>query len=74
LTLRNEDFCADVHGTLTRALQHATLEPKRFPFDLVPRSLAPTNAARVSELAPAEFEAVEAAEAPRLRSLGYLGP
>jgi hypothetical protein len=72
LTLRYEDFCADVHGTLTRALQHATLEPKRFPFELVPRSLAPTNAARVSELAPAEFEAVEAAEAPHLRSLGYL--
>jgi hypothetical protein len=72
LTLRYEDFCADVHGTLTRALQHATLEPKRFPFELVPRSLAPTNAARVSELAPAEFEAVEAAEAPHLRSFGYL--
>jgi Sulfotransferase family len=74
LTLRYEDFCADVHGTLTRALQHATLEPKRFPFDLVPKSLAPTNAARVRELAPAEFEAVEAAEAPRLRNFGYLGP
>jgi hypothetical protein len=73
LTLRYEDFCADVHGTLTRALQHARLEPKRFPFDLVPRWLAPTNAARVSELAPSEFEAVEAAEAPRLRSFGYLG-
>jgi hypothetical protein len=39
----------------------------------VPRSLAPTNAARVSELAPAEFEAVEAAQAPYLRSFGYLG-
>jgi omega-hydroxy-beta-dihydromenaquinone-9 sulfotransferase len=73
LTLRYEEFCADVHGTLTRALGHATLDPRRFPFERVPRSLTATNARRVKELAAAEFEAVEATEAPRLRSLGYFG-
>jgi hypothetical protein len=41
LTLRYEDFCADVHGTLTRALQHATLEPKRFPSTLCLDRLRP---------------------------------
>jgi hypothetical protein len=71
LTLRYEDFCADVHGALTQALEHATLDPKSFPFEHVPRSLAATNAGRVKELASAEFEAVEATEARRLRSLGY---
>jgi hypothetical protein len=74
LTLRYEDFCADVHGSLTRTLEHATLDPKRFPFDLVPRSLAPTNQGRVRQLSAAELEAVEATEAPRLRSFGYLAP
>jgi hypothetical protein len=73
LTLRYEDFCLDVHGTLTQALEHAGLEPNRFPFELVPRSLAATNPGRVRELDPAEFKAVESAEAPRLRSFGYLG-
>jgi hypothetical protein len=72
LTVRYEDFCADVHGTLTRMLEHATLEPGRFPFDRVPPRLAATNAGRLSELAPAEADAVEAVEGPRLRSFGYL--
>jgi omega-hydroxy-beta-dihydromenaquinone-9 sulfotransferase len=73
LTLRYEDFCADVHGTLTRVLEYATLDPRRFPFERVPPRLAPTNAGRLSELAPAEAEAVEAVEGPRLRAFGYLG-
>jgi hypothetical protein len=72
LTLRYEDFCDDVHGALTRALGHATLDPARFPFDRVPRSLRATNAGRLSEFAPPEFAAVEAAEAPRLRTYHYL--
>jgi hypothetical protein len=74
LTLRYEDFCTDVHGSLTRVLEHGTLDPKRFPFDVVPRSLAPTNPGRVRQLSSAELEAVEATEAPRLRTFGYLAP
>jgi hypothetical protein len=73
LTVRYEDFCADVHGTLTRVLEHATLDPARFPFDRVPPRLAATNAGRLNQLAPAEADAVEAVEAPRLRTFGYLG-
>jgi hypothetical protein len=73
LTLRYEDFCADVHGTMTRVLEHATLDPRRFPFDRVPPRLTATNAGRMSELVPAEADAVETVEGPRLRSFGYLG-
>ena len=31
LTVRYEDLCADVHGCLHRALEHAGLDPDRFP-------------------------------------------
>jgi hypothetical protein len=72
LTVRYEDLCADVHGTLARALEHAGLEPNVFPFDRVPAMLASTNRDRLDELAPGELEAVQGAQAPILRGLGYL--
>jgi hypothetical protein len=71
-TLRYEDLCADVHGGLARALEHAGLEPEAFPFDDVPATLAATNRRRLGELAPGELNAVEGTQAPVLRRLGYL--
>jgi Sulfotransferase family len=72
LTLRYEDLCADVHRALGRALEHASLDPDRFPFDRVPRALAVTNEGRLEELSRGELDAVQAAQTPALRSLGYL--
>jgi hypothetical protein len=72
LTLRYEDLCADVHGSLARALEHAGLESGAFPFDRVPATLVATNRRRLEELAPGELETVQRAQTPFLRSLGYL--
>ena len=72
LTLRYEDLCADVHGSLRRALQHAGADAEAFPFARIPRQLDATNQRRVRELASAELEAVQGAQAAALRRLGYL--
>jgi len=72
VTVRYEDLCADVHGELARALEHAGLDPDAFPFDRVPTTLSATNRSRLDQLAPAELEAIQGAHAPVLRSLGYL--
>lgn len=72
LTLRYEDFCADVHGAVAQALEHAGLDPDRYPFDRVPRALRVTNEGRLAELSSGELEAVQGTQAPVLRRLGYL--
>jgi hypothetical protein len=72
LTLRYEDFCADVHGYLRRSLEHAGLDAEGFPFAGVPRTLHPTNERRFRDFGPGELEAVQDAQAPALRRLGYL--
>ena len=72
LTLRYEDFCADVHGWLRRSLEHAGLGAETFPFAGIPTTLNPTNERRLRDFAPGELEAVEDAQAPALRRLGYL--
>jgi hypothetical protein len=71
--LEAEDLCADVHRALARALEHAGLDPNAFPFDRVPATLVVTNQGRLDELAPDELEAVQGAQEPVLRRLGYLG-
>jgi hypothetical protein len=43
LDIRYEDFCADVHGWVRRALEFAGLDPDRFPYSRIPATLAPTN-------------------------------
>jgi hypothetical protein len=72
LTVRYEDFCADVHGYLRRSLEHAGLDPEAFPFAGVPTTLHPTNERRLRDLGPGELEAVQDAQAPALSRLGYL--
>jgi hypothetical protein len=72
LTLRYEDFCDDVHGSIRRALEHAGVAASRFPFAAIPQRLAATNQRRIEQLGSDELEAVEAAQAPALRRLGYL--
>jgi hypothetical protein len=72
VTLRYEDFCGDVHGSLRRMLEYAGLDAKAFPFAGIPTALTPTNEGRVREFGPGELEAVQGAQAPALRRLGYL--
>jgi Sulfotransferase family len=72
LTLRYEDFCADVHGCLRRLLEFAGLDTEAFPFAGIPTALTPTNERRLRDFAPGELEAVQDAQAPALRRLGYL--
>jgi sulfotransferase family protein len=72
LTVRYEDLCADVHGYLARALEHAGLDADRFPFDGIPHRLGATNERRIAQLPPAELDAVQAAQGAALRRLGYL--
>jgi hypothetical protein len=43
MALRYEDFCADVHGWVRRALIFCDLDPKRVSLAEVPRTLTPTN-------------------------------
>jgi hypothetical protein len=74
LTLRYEDLCADVHGCLRRLLGHAGLDAKAFPFAGIPTELHATNERRLREFGPGELEAVQRAQAPALRRLGYLEP
>jgi hypothetical protein len=72
LTLRYEDFCADVHGCLRRSLGHAGLDVEAFPFARIPTELTPTNERRLRDLGPGELDAVNDAQAHALRRLGYL--
>jgi Sulfotransferase family len=72
LTLRYEDFCADVHGHLRRSLEHAGLDAKDFPFAGIPTALTPTNERRLRDFGPDELETVQDAQATALRRLGYL--
>jgi Sulfotransferase family len=72
LTLRYEDFCADVHGCLRRFLEYAGLDTETFPFAGVPTALTPTNERRVRDFGPGELEAVQDVQAPALKRLGYL--
>jgi hypothetical protein len=72
LTLRYEDLCVDVHGCLRRSLGHAGLDAEAFPFAGIPTELNPTNERRLREFGPGELEAVQGAQAPALRRLGYL--
>jgi Sulfotransferase family len=72
LTLRYEDFCADVHGCLRRSLAHAGLHAETFPFARIPTTLHPTNERRLRDFGPGELEAVQDVQAPALRRLGYL--
>jgi Sulfotransferase family len=72
LTLRYEDFCADVHGCLRRLLEYAGLDAEAFPFAGIASTLTPTNESRLRDFGPGELEAVQAAQAPALRRLGYL--
>lgn len=72
LTLRYEDFCADVHGCLRRLLGHAGLDAEAFPFAGIPTELNPTNERRLRDFGPGELEAVQDVQAPALRRLGYL--
>jgi hypothetical protein len=74
LTLRYEDFCADVHGCLRRLLEHAGLDTEAFPFAGIPIELNPTNERRLRDFGPGELEAVQDVQAPVLRRLGYLDP
>lgn len=43
ITVRYEDLCADVHGQLERILIFCDLPVERFPFELCPATLTPTN-------------------------------
>jgi hypothetical protein len=72
LTLRYEDFCADVHGYLRRMLESAGVDAETFPFAGIPTALTPTNERRLRDFGPGELEAVQDAQAPALRRLGYL--
>jgi hypothetical protein len=72
LTLRYEDMCSDVHGSLRRLLGHAGLDADVFPFDGIPTELNPTNARRLQDFGPGELQAVEDIQAAALRRLGYL--
>jgi hypothetical protein len=72
LTLRYEDFCADVHGWLRRSLEHAGLDAETFPFAGTPTKLNPTNERRLQDFGPGELEAVQDIQAPALKRLGYL--
>jgi hypothetical protein len=72
LSLRYEDFCADVHGCLRRLLEYAGLDAETLPFADIPTALAPTNEHRLRDFGPGELEAVQDAQAPALRRLGYL--
>jgi Sulfotransferase family len=72
LTLRYEDFCADVHGCLRRFLEYAGLDTDAFPFAGIPTTLTPTNERRLRDFGPGELEAVHDVQAPALRRLGYL--
>jgi hypothetical protein len=72
LTVRYEDFCADVHGWLRRALEHAGMDADLFPFTGIPQRLNVTNKRRLLELGSSEFDAVQAAQAAALQRLGYL--
>jgi Sulfotransferase family len=72
LTLRYEDLCADVHGWLRRSLEYAGVDAEAFPFAGIPAALTPTNERRLGEFGPGELDAVQHAQAPALRRLGYL--
>jgi hypothetical protein len=72
LTMRYEDFCADVHGGVRRALEHAGLDADRFPFSGIPQWLTVTNQRRLQHLDAGELGAVQVMQAPALQRLGYL--
>jgi hypothetical protein len=73
MTVRYEDLCADVHGWVHRALEHAGVDAERFPYTGIPQRLTVTNQRRLQELSSSELEAVQAAQAAALERLGYVG-
>jgi hypothetical protein len=69
--IRYEALCADVHGQLRRALAFAEVDPDRFPYNRVPRTLRSTNEARTQAAAPGDLAALERLLADELRRYGY---
>jgi hypothetical protein len=72
LTVRYEDFCADVHGSVRHALEHAGVDADRFPFTDVPHQLTVTNENRLRQLGTDELGAVQSVQEAALVRLGYL--
>ena len=71
LELRYEDFCADVHGALRTVLQHARLDPERFPFRRCPRKLEVRNAPWLEAASERQLAEITAIEHEMLARHGY---
>ncbi len=71
LEVRYEDFCDDVHGTLTAVLDHAGLDPSRFPFERCPPTLQNRNARWMSAAEAEDLRRVTEIESDALVRHGY---
>jgi hypothetical protein len=72
LTVRYEALCADVWGQLRRMLEFAGLDPDRFPYVRLPRTLTSTNDDRLRRAAPDELAVLDGLLADDLRRYGYV--
>jgi hypothetical protein len=48
-TVRYEEFCADVHGSVREAFRFCGLDPAEAPLEGIPKTLHPTNGKRLSQ-------------------------
>lgn len=73
LTIRYEEFCKNVHGTLQKILDHCELPKDRFEFDDLPLILSSTNQKRFNQYSQEERRLIDSVLRDHLLAQGYLG-
>jgi hypothetical protein len=71
-TVRYEDFCTDVHGSLIDLLSSLGLDSSTFPLKRCPTSLKSTNPRWLSQLVPWKEEVLFSVQKEGLERYGYL--
>lgn len=71
-TIRYEDLCTDVRGSVAELVTFCGLETSTFPFDRCPPSLTPTNDRWLVSLSPEEHAILLDEQGEYLKRFGYV--
>jgi hypothetical protein len=71
MTMRYEEFCTDVRGSLREALRFSQLDPDAVDLDDIPKALRPTNERWLAGCSPSARELLDQELGEALRDRGY---